>query len=141
MEEKDKITQLIVSRLGEKKRKEDAIKKWERSRTIRRYIPYVGVAVAACFACVMFLLPTREPMENGEAIRCSSPNVQLLVDESKWIDALAAVEMELAKADSAVRVLSVEDISDEEILYELEAEKQKKVELQTLKEKILKKMQ
>lgn len=140
----DNMHQLIVDRLKERSRKLDVIRDCEMTSKKHRYVSFAGWAVAACLVgfVVLSVHNTFDGSDNmsGDVIRSGNLNVDELVKEKKYEEALKMIDVELSKSDSAIKVLQMipTDELDEESEYELQVERQKHNELKK-KIKILKK--
>ena len=141
----EELEQRIVDRLGERSRKMQLMQEWERPRrTLRLWKPAVTVlALAACLVVVFYILPV--PSGNvvdgdfEEVSRGTGLQVKPLIREGRYEEALEKVDSVLQVTKRSVKELS-DEAYDEEAEYLLEAEEQKLERLQSLKEKILKKM-
>ena len=137
----DEMHRIIVERLGERSRKMGIIKSYERSKNRVRVFSFVGVLMAACMVGVFFMVginPASTPAD--EAVRSSLENVQELIENGKYEEALSVIERELFVSDSILNDLrSRGNKDDEEIMYEIKAQEIRVEELQ--KERaVLKKM-
>ena len=134
----DNMHQLIVDRLKERSRKYDFIKDCEASSKRHRYMSFMGWAAAACI--VGFVLFSVHHIYEGsdntseDVIRSGNVNVDELIENKRYDEAIKVMEIELSKSDSAINALRIsKDKMDEESEYELQVELQKRDDL---KEKI-----
>lgn len=116
----DEMHRLIVDRLKERDRKMKIIRNYEKPKR-GRMIPVVGLLVAACMVGLIFHLTFNQSIESSdEPIRSSMKNVQELIDDGRFNDALTIVENELHSADSTLNVLKSECTdNDDETQYEI----------------------
>lgn len=118
----DDMHRLIVERLRERNRKMEFIKNCETSKK-KHTLSIVGLLAAACmigFIFNQFINKQEDAM--GVPIRSSMSNVQELIDEGKYDEAILTVEKELYSADSTLNELKkTGTLTDEETLYEIKA--------------------
>lgn len=136
----DNLHKLIVDRLKERDRKQKIIRDYEKPKKMRLF-PVVGLTIAACLSGVFFLTTrqTQHPMD--APIRSSMENVQVLIDEEKYGEALVLVEKELHLADSTLDELrKCNNEADDEVLYEIKVQELRIHDLTKEKENLEKKL-
>lgn len=154
-EEADALTLRIIDRLGERQRKMDLMRSFdikEESSTphvgtriygMKRLL--MGVAIAACVAGIIVLIPWSGgslPVVEELGIekptmteyRAASPNIaeiERLMASEQFQEAAKLAEQELKQSDLTIHEFEgvVEELEDEEMAYEQEAEKVKNSEL------------
>ena len=140
-EEKDKLTQLIAERLGERKNKLDKMDAWEKQKKGKTIMPQVIMALAACLLLgfiVKGLIPHNDNLE--DAVRGADIDVKELVDAKLYDEALRKVDSVLQISDQTIKELEQQK-ADEEQAYELEAEKQKNDAYKAMRKEIIKKIE
>lgn len=130
----DELHRFILERLGERKEKLDKMKGWEKKKNPARSA--IWLAIAACFIGGLILFPWNkegsDDMEN-EGVRSGVMDIDTMIKEGKYENALKIIDSEIAASDSTLKVMQSEtNMDDEETRYEIEAEKQK---IKMLKEK------
>lgn len=127
----DDMHRIIVERLGERNRKMEIIRGYERSKNRRRVFSFIGLLMAACLVGVVFMIDINSLTEPAdEAVRSSLGSAQELIEQGRYDEALSVVERELYVSDSTLRELSKEEITDDdERGYEVKALKVKIKEL------------
>lgn len=135
----DKLHDLIKSRLAERDRKSQSIKRWSRNKGNTNLRPIIGFAVAACFVGVLFIIPWSNTPDEVGGIRSASGNIDELIKQEKYEDALFLVEKEIAASDSTLLVMANDTcVVDEETEYNINAIKLKISDLKEKREFILK---
>lgn len=135
--QKDNLDALIAERLAERRRKLDRMHEMECRKGKSRGLEPVSLAIAACLVGTFVLVSWPQPEEGWQDVsRSASPEIQQFLQDGEIEKALEIVATEAAEADSAIAGLLREDTTDEEIAYELQAERQKLQDLQELEEKI-----
>lgn len=136
----DNIHRIIIERLTERNRKLGIISECELSAIHRkRFAQWAGMAVAACVLCALFFIGD---IGNGaeENVRSGQTDVQSLVNEGKYDDALYIINSNIHSTDSTLNALKSSGATDEETLYEIQAAEQKRRKLiklmRLVKEKI-----
>lgn len=140
-EQKDKLDELITCRIVERQRKLRRMQEMSRNEKSSLWGRYTPLAIAACLIAVV-LIGTKLSQNEGlnDISRAACPEVQQLIDEEEWEKAHVMVLSEIQDADSAIWYLEKEDTTDEEIAYELQAERQKIKDMKRLEKEILEKM-
>lgn len=138
----DAIERRIVDRLGERQKKFDRIAEMEKKRNVVPFYKRTTLwvtAVAACVAVVLVVSPLLKSSTNPidelgigvpelSEFRAGIPHleeIQKLLKEEKWDQALADVKIALKQSDSAMEMYSKATeawIDDEGLKYEAEAE-------------------
>lgn len=122
----DDMHKLIVDRLKERNRKMEIIKDFEKPLNKRTLSIASFVAAACLIGGIIFISvnQTQDPID--VPIRSSMHNVQILIDENRFEEALSIVEKELKSTDSTINELKKSsDINDDEVLYEIKAQELK----------------
>lgn len=141
----EELERRIADRLGERQRKLNRMEELERPRrNVRLWKPAATVlALAACLAVAVYVSPLSGGSDIGadydEAARGTGINVQPLLREGRYDEALGKVDSALRVADRNISELNGE-ILDDEVEYALQSEETKKERLQALREKIMQKM-
>lgn len=141
----DKLNEMIIDRLEERKYKIERINEIEMPRRLSIVRPLAGVAIAACILGAIFISPWNKgnPIEK-ETMRASTVNVDSLVNNGDYDAALRIIVTNIAKSDSTIKVLKNEAKlkKDEELDYLIQAEqmniddlKEKEQEIEILKNK------
>lgn len=137
----DDMHRLIVERLRERNRKIEFIKNCENSKK-KHTLSIVGLLAAACmigFIFNQFINKQEDAMD--VPIRSSMSNVQELIDEGKFDEAILTVEKELYSADSTLNELKkTGKLTDEETLYEIKALELKAKDLTKERDELRKKL-
>lgn len=122
----DDMHKLIVDRLKERNRKMEIIKDFEKPLN-KRTLSIASFVAAACLLGGIILISVNQTQENIDVpIRSSMHNVQILIDENRFEEALSIVEKELKSTDSTLNELkNLHNINDEEVLYEIKAQELK----------------
>ena len=139
----DNMHKLIVERLEERNRKLQIMDDLEKPAKKVRFIPWIGVAVAACLIGVVFFATEEIFLGTGEeeTFRGGDANVETLIKDGKYEDALKVIDKEIAESDSAIyNIKGTREELDEESQYELQAEEQKRESLIKKKAEIEKKL-
>lgn len=137
----DKLHDIIKSRLAERDRKTQSIKRWSGKKSNLFLRPIIGIAVAACLAGFLFINPSSNEPEETIGVRAASGNVDELIRLGKYEDALILVEKEIASSDSTLRAMEHDACDmDEETEYMISAIKLKISDLKEKRENIAKKM-
>lgn len=140
----DKLNEMIVDRLKERKYKIDRINEMEMTRRSGFVRPLIGIAIAACVLGVVFISPWDRGGFDEEEMRAATFNVDSLVTNGDYDAALRIINTNIAKSDSIINVLRNEakDKNDEELDYLIQSEllnledlKEKKQEIEILKNK------
>lgn len=121
----DKLNEIIVDRLKERKYKIDRINEMEMTRRLGFVRPLIGIAVAACVIGVVFISPwNRSSLVDEEAMRSATINVDSLVTNGDYDAALKIINTNIAKSDSIIKVLRNEakGKNDEELDYLIQSE-------------------
>lgn len=139
-EHNDHIHQLIVDRLTERNRKMKFIRNREKSDR-KHVFQVISLALAACMAGVFFFISTERTTESSiTPIRSGTVDVQRLIEDDKYEEALHLVERELMIADSVLKSLNEEKSCDEETMYEIKTQELRvdelNQELDALKKKL-----
>lgn len=131
------VDERIVSRLGARNEKMERMEAWDRAARRRRRLAYLTVAaVAACLALIVVV----NPFSSGNVMdelgiqrpstlefRAAVPEldeVDRLIDNGKYYEALDIAEAELKGSDMRLKELARLDIeNDEELQYEYRCEK------------------
>ena len=139
--QKDKLDELISCRITERQRKLKRLQEMQGSDRKTIWLKLTPLALAACLI-VAVTIGTRHAQNKSleEACRAASPEIQKLVEKGEWNKAYTMVIEEISNADSAICQLEKEDTTDEEIAYELQAERLKMKDMKQLEKEILKKM-
>lgn len=129
----DKLHDIIKSRLAERDRKSQSIKRWSRNKSNVNLRPIIGFVAAACLAGVLFIIPWSNVPENTSGVRAASGNIEELIRLEKYEDALILIEKEIISSDSTLQVMEHDTCAiDEETEYNISAIKLK---ISNLKEK------
>jgi len=138
---KDKLDELISSRIAERRRKLKRLQEMKGGSGKSIWMKLTPLALAACLI-VAVTVGIRQSQDNGleDACRAASPEIQLLIEKGEWDKAYMMIREEIGDADSAINQLVQEDTTDEEIAYELQAERLKIEDMKRLEKEILKKM-
>lgn len=137
----DNLHNLIVDRLRERDRKIKTIKDYEHSKKRLPVLSVVGVLVAACIAGVFFYVASNQSNVEDSPIRSGMMNVQELINQGKYEEAIIVLENEVSIADSILIELgNKEKNDDEETLYEIETQKFKMEELRKEIDELKKKL-
>ena len=134
--EADALTLRIIDRLGERQQKLDCMAEWERSAQHRPLRPTLALlAIAACIAAVIIVQSPWQSRSSWEELGLESPvsesfraatpdlaEINQLIEAKNYDKALAKTEQALAQSDSELSMLSDVAATDEELLYEKEAE-------------------
>lgn len=122
----DDMHKLIVDRLMERNRKMEFIRSCEKPKK-GRIISIVGLLVAACLIGIIFNLSINKNEGDVDTpTRSSMDNVQKLIDDEKYDEAVSIVENELYSADSTLTELrNTGEENNEEMQYEIKAMEQK----------------
>ena len=139
--QKDKLDVLIGSRIAERQRKLHRLQEMNRGNRKPTWVKFTPLAVAACLVAAL-VIDSLVPRTDGlqEAYRAASPEIQQLVECDELDSAHTKVLQEIHEAQSAISQLEQLDTTDEEIAYELEAERLKMNDLRHLEKEISKKM-
>lgn len=131
------VDERIVSRLGARNEKMERMEAWDRAARRRSRLAYLTVAaVAACLALIVVV----NPFSSGNVMdelgiqrpstlefRAAVPEldeVDRLIDNGKYYEALDIAEAELKGSDMRLKELARLDIeNDEELQYEYRCEK------------------
>lgn len=119
----DELSQLIIDRLGARKSKLDRIELWEHPSKKKVQLPLIGAAIAAC-AVGAICLPWNEIFSSDSGIevsRSAETNIQWLIDEGKYEEALQVVQVEQKRIDSTLTALKNGGKLDDETQYEIQA--------------------
>ena len=140
-DQKDKLDELIGSRIAERERKLKRIQEMSEGEKNTRWVRFTPLAIAACLT-VAVIIGTRQSQDEGmqDVCRAASPEIQQLIDNEEWDKAYSMVLDEIRDADSTICHLEKEDTTDEEIAYELQAERQKMSDMKRLEKVITRKM-
>ena len=114
-EEKDKLTQLIAERLGERKKKLDKMDAWEKQGKRKSIVPQVVMALAACLICgfiVKGLIPHNDNLE--DAVRGADIDIKELVDAKLYDEALRKVDSVLQISDQNIKELEQQEVDEEQ---------------------------
>lgn len=137
----DKLHDIIKSRLAERDRKSQSIKSWNRNKGNVNLRPIIGFAVAACLVGVFFIMPWPSTSDEVGGVRSASGNIDELIRQEKYEDALFLVDKEIATSDSTLLIMAHDTcVIDEETEYNISAIKQKIGDLKEKREFILKKI-
>lgn len=122
----DDMHKLIVDRLKERNRKMEIIKDFEKPLN-KRTLSIASFVAAACLLGGIILISVNQTQENIDVpIRSSMHNVQILIDENRFEEALSIVEKELKSTDSTLNELkNLHNTNNEEVLYEIKAQELK----------------
>lgn len=137
----DDMHRIIVDRLRERNRKLKLIKGREKRR-VGLAFSIAGLLTAACIAGVVVIISINNPIwPVDEPIRSSVRDVQKLIDEEKYDEALILVEKELYSADSILKELRKnENMGDEETQYEIKFQESRIQELTEERDALKKKL-
>ncbi len=86
----DKLEQLIIDRLGERKRKLDRMQKWERNRPVsigRKWATGVAACITIAIVMAPFVVPTSSPLDEL-GIEYSATVFRAASEEAEEIDRL-----------------------------------------------------
>ncbi|MCQ2113474.1 MAG: hypothetical protein MJY52_00205 [Bacteroidaceae bacterium] len=129
----DKLQELINSRLSERERKLNKMSKWNKKSKSFVLRPMVGFVAAACLIGALFLIPWENASDGTTGVRSASKNVDKLIKQRNFEDALLVIEKEIQSSDSILCVLLQDTSSmDEETEYNIHAMQMK---INDLKEK------
>lgn len=122
----DDMHKLIVDRLKERNRKMEIIKDFEKPLN-KRTLSIASFVAAACLLGGIILISVNQTQENIDVpIRSSMHNVQILIDENRFEEALSIVEKELKSTDSTLNELkNLHNTNNEEVMYEIKAQELK----------------
>lgn len=140
-EQKDKLDELIGNRIAERQRKQKRMKEMQNGSRKTIWMKLTPMALAACLI-VAVVFGVRHSRHKGleEASRAASPEIQQLIEKGEWDRAVSMVKEKMINSDSTICQLEKEDTTDEEIAYELQAERQLIKDMKQLEKEILKKM-
>lgn len=141
----DEMTCRIAQRLGERQRKLKQMEEWEHhaEASTKRLVMTV-MSVAACIALLWLLPPSSSVSVVDELgirpdmmeFRSASPElsaIQRMMDAAEYEEALTCAQKALNHSDSALLVLTSEDVSLEECMeYEIHFERAMNSELRWL---------
>lgn len=137
----DKLHDIIKSRLAERDRKSQSIKRWSRNKGNTNLRPIIGFAVAACLVGVLFIMPWSNTSDEVGGVRSAFGNIDELIKMEKYDDALFLVEKEIATSDSTLMLMTNDTcVIDEETEYNISAIRLKISDLKEKRELILKKI-
>lgn len=136
----DKLHDIIKSRLSERDRKSQSIKRWSRNKGNTNLRTIIGFAIAACMVGALFIIPWPNTPEDAGAVRSASGNIDELIRLEKYEEALILIEKEIASSDSTLQVMEHDTCKiDEETEYNINAIKLKISDLKEKREFITKK--
>lgn len=134
----DELTEKIKERLGERQRKMNMMQEWEVSkRHVTFPIAFTTIAVAACLAGALFLIPALQPQSPLDELgivpteltfRGGTPletaELNHLIDTKQYEVALRKVRKELRNSDLVLKeCLNIgEAVDDEELQYAYQQE-------------------
>ena len=137
----DKLHDIIKSRLAERDRKSQSIKRWNCNKGKVNLRSIIGFAVAACLVGALFIIPWSDTSEEVGGVRSASGNIDELIRLENYEDALSLVEKEIATSDSTLQIMAHDTCAiDEETEYNISAIKLKISNLKEKREFILKKI-
>lgn len=137
----DKLHGIIKSRLAERDRKSQSIKRWSRNKGNTNLRPIIGFAIAACLVGILFIMPWSNTSDEVGGVRSASGNIDELIKLEKYEDALVLVEKEIATSDSTLMIMTNDTcVIDEETEYNISAIRLKISDLKEKREFILKKI-
>lgn len=137
----DDMHRLIVERLRERNRKMEFIRGCEEPKK-GRIISIGGFLVAACLIGLIFNLAINKHEDAKDTpVRSSMSNIQELIDEGKYDEALVILEKELHSEDSTLNELKkAREDNDEETQYEIKASELKVKDLTKERDALRKKL-
>lgn len=128
----DKLQELINNRLLERDRKLAKMSKWNKKSKSIVLRPMVGFVAAACLIGALFLVPWENVSNETTGVRSASKNVDKLIKQRNFEDALLVLEKEIQSSDSILCVLLQDTSMDEETEYNIHA---MQIKINDLKEK------
>ncbi|MCQ2094304.1 MAG: hypothetical protein MJY81_04855 [Bacteroidaceae bacterium] len=137
----DKLHDIIKERLAERDRKCKSMKEWNRKQNSSNLKPLIGIAVAACLVGALFIIPWQTSSDDIIGTRSASQNIEELISQEKYDEALLIIEDELHSSDSTLNALQQDSsMIDEETEYEINVIQLKIRDLKEQREKIIKKI-
>lgn len=133
----DDLHRLILHRLGERKEKLDKIEEWKKQK--KTFPLFIGYAIAACIIGIIFIPWNKEltPNMDGENVRSGIIDIDAMIKDKNYTNAMKIINSEMEKSDSILKVLDTKtNKDDEEIQYEIQVEKLKIEELKEKRELI-----
>lgn len=134
----DDLHRLILHRLGERKEKLDKIEEWKKQK--KMFPIFIGYAIAACIIGIIIFIPWNKeltPNMDGENVRSGIIDIDAMIKDKNYTNAMKIINSEMEKSDSILKVLDTKtNKDDEEIQYEIQVEKLKIEELKEKRELI-----
>lgn len=141
-ENNDKLHDIIKERLAERDRKCKSMQKWNRKQKSSNLRPLIGIAVAACLVGVLFIIPWQTSSDDIVGTRSASQNIEELISQERYDEALLIIEDELHSSDSILNVLQLDSsMIDEETKYEITVIQLKIKDLKERRKEIIIKIQ
>ena len=139
--QKDKLDELISSRIAERQRKLQRLQEMQGGSRKNLWVKFAPLAIAASLAVAAIIGSWQYSNDLPQDIcRSASPEIQQLIDNKEWDKAYSLVTKEINDAESTISLLQQEDTTDEEVAYELQAERLKMKDMKLLEKEIEKKI-
>ena len=153
MERHDELQDLITQRLGERARKMQRIEEWEEADSASAQPPLwtwrgkslLVYAAAACIVAALLVVPMLRPAKvtapaDDTWRGAADSTTEQLLQAGNYEAALSRTDSLIIVTQQAIQLLQ-QAPQDDETAYELQAEQLKLEDLETLREKISKKME
>ncbi len=135
-EERDKLTQHIAQRLGDRQHKLEQMEQWEKRIRKARLRPLWLALAAACLAGVMLWAPWQSPdRSDAAAVREASQQMQNLMGNMSAQEKAAFIDLEISRIDSNINLLKTGRL-DKDTRHRLKVEKLKKKDFQQMQKKL-----